>query len=162
MVPRSCGGVMGMGVALTLAAAVHASPSGGYAGLVENASLKAQLNSQVAIAEEKRKEQFGPITPVLKYKDLDDAIARANSTEYGLGGTVFGEDFDEARRVAGLLDTGGVGINGSLGAPAEIPFGGTKRSGVGRELGRSGMDAVRRVDAPTPGDRQYRRSQRDV
>ena len=47
---------------------------------------------------------------------------------------------EEAQRVARGLDTGGVGINGFLGAPIQIPFGGTKRSGVGRELGRSGMD----------------------
>jgi succinate-semialdehyde dehydrogenase/glutarate-semialdehyde dehydrogenase len=72
--------------------------------------------------------------------DADAAVALANSSQYGLGGTVFGEDLDEARRVAGQLDTGGVGINGFLGAPIQIPFGGTKRSGFGRELGRSGMD----------------------
>ena len=53
---------------------------------------------------------------------------------------MFGEDLDEARRVARQLDTGGVGINTFLGAPVPIPFGGTKNSGVGRELGRSGMD----------------------
>ena len=50
------------------------------------------------------------------------------------------KDLDEARRVAGRLDTGSVGINNWLGAPIEIPFGGTKSSGIGRELGRSGMD----------------------
>ena len=64
----------------------------------------------------------------------------ANSSSYGLGGTVFAENPEEAQRVARGLDTGGVGINRFLGAPIQIPFGGTKRSGVGRELGRSGMD----------------------
>jgi len=85
-------------------------------------------------------EAFGPLAMVYRVPDAGAAVALANSSSYGLGGTVFGEDLDEARRVAGRLDTGGVGINNFLGAPIEIPFGGTKRSGVGRELGRSGMD----------------------
>jgi Aldehyde dehydrogenase family/Bacterial regulatory helix-turn-helix protein, lysR family len=60
--------------------------------------------------------------------DADAAVALANSSRYGLGGTVFGQ-VDEARRVAGRLGTGGVGINNFLGAPIEIPFGGTKLRG---------------------------------
>jgi succinate-semialdehyde dehydrogenase/glutarate-semialdehyde dehydrogenase len=71
--------------------------------------------------------------------DADAAVSLANSSAYGLGGTVFGAT-DEAFAVAQRLDTGGTGINRWLGAPIEVPFGGTKRSGVGRELGRSGMD----------------------
>jgi succinate-semialdehyde dehydrogenase/glutarate-semialdehyde dehydrogenase len=85
-------------------------------------------------------EAFGPLAMIYRVPDADAAVALANDSSYGLGGTVYGEDLDEARRVAGRLDTGGVGINNYLGAPIEIPFGGTKRSGVGRELGRSGMD----------------------
>jgi succinate-semialdehyde dehydrogenase/glutarate-semialdehyde dehydrogenase len=85
-------------------------------------------------------EAFGPLAMIYRVPDAETAVELANSSKYGLGGTVFGEDLDEARRVAGHLDTGGVGINNFLGAPIEIPFGGTKRSGVGRELGRSGMD----------------------
>jgi succinate-semialdehyde dehydrogenase/glutarate-semialdehyde dehydrogenase len=85
-------------------------------------------------------EAFGPLAMIYRVPDADAAVALANSSQYGLGGTVFSEDLDEARRVAGQLDTGGVGINGFLGAPIQIPFGGTKRSGFGRELGRSGMD----------------------
>ena len=60
--------------------------------------------------------------------DADAAVALANSSRYGLGGTVFGQ-VNEARRVAGRLGTGGVGINNFLGAPIEIPFGGTKLRG---------------------------------
>jgi succinate-semialdehyde dehydrogenase / glutarate-semialdehyde dehydrogenase len=85
-------------------------------------------------------EAFGPLAMIYRVVDADEAIALANSSSYGLGGTVFAEDCKEALRVAGQLDTGGVGINSFLGAPIEIPFGGTKRSGFGRELGRSGMD----------------------
>jgi succinate-semialdehyde dehydrogenase/glutarate-semialdehyde dehydrogenase len=85
-------------------------------------------------------EAFGPLAMIYRVADADAAVALANSSQYGLGGTVFAEDLDEARRVAGRPDTGGVGINNFLGAPVETPFGGTKRSGVGRELGRSEMD----------------------
>jgi succinate-semialdehyde dehydrogenase / glutarate-semialdehyde dehydrogenase len=89
-------------------------------------------------------EAFGPLAMIYRVPDADAAVELANSSEYGLGGTVFGEP-EEARRVAGRLDTGGVGINNYLGAPITIPFGGTKRSGVGRELGRSGMDQFANV-----------------
>jgi succinate-semialdehyde dehydrogenase/glutarate-semialdehyde dehydrogenase len=87
-------------------------------------------------------EAFGPLAMLYIVPDADAAVELANGSPYGLGGTVFAEDLDEARRVAGLLDTGMVGINRWLGAPAEIPFGGTKRSGVGREMGRTGLDAL--------------------
>jgi succinate-semialdehyde dehydrogenase / glutarate-semialdehyde dehydrogenase len=85
-------------------------------------------------------EAFGPLAMVYRVPNADAAVKLANSSPYGLGGTVFGEDLEEARGVASRLDTGGVGINTFLGAPIEIAFGGTKRSGMGRELGRSGMD----------------------
>jgi succinate-semialdehyde dehydrogenase/glutarate-semialdehyde dehydrogenase len=85
-------------------------------------------------------EAFGPLAVIYTVPDADAAVELANSSPYGLGGTVFAEDLDEARRVAGLLNTGAVGINTWLAAPVEMPFGGTKRSGVGRELGRTGMD----------------------
>ena len=84
-------------------------------------------------------EPFGPLGMIFRVADADEAIALANDNPYGLGGAVFGAD-DEAFAVARRLDTGGVGVNAFLGSPTEVPFGGTKRSGVGRELGRSGMD----------------------
>lgn len=84
-------------------------------------------------------EAFGPLGVVYRVPDARAAVDLANASPYGLSATVFGDEGD-AREVAALLDTGGVGINGFLGAPIEIPFGGTKRSGLGRELGRSGMD----------------------
>ena len=90
-------------------------------------------------------EAFGPLVMVYRVADARAAVTLANSSSYGLGGTVFAEDLDEAQRVAAAMDTGMVGINGWLGAPIEIPFGGTKRSGVGRELGRSGMDVFANI-----------------
>ncbi|WP_138733710.1 aldehyde dehydrogenase family protein [Modestobacter excelsi] len=85
-------------------------------------------------------EAFGPLAMIFRVPDADGAIQLANDSIYGLGGTVFGEDVEEARAVAGQLDTGMVGVNNFLGGPIEIPFGGTKRSGYGRELGKSAMD----------------------
>ena len=86
-----------------------------------------------------REEPFGPLGMIFRVADTDAAVTLANDNPYGLGGAVFGAD-DEALAVARRLDTGGVGVNAFLGSPTQIPFGGTKRSGVGRELGRSGMD----------------------
>jgi succinate-semialdehyde dehydrogenase/glutarate-semialdehyde dehydrogenase len=84
-------------------------------------------------------EAFGPLAMIYRVADADAAVELANSSIYGLGGTVFGAEA-EAQRVAERLDTGHVGINTYLRAPIQMPFGGTKHSGIGRELGRSGMD----------------------
>lgn len=85
-------------------------------------------------------EAFGPLAMIYRVPDADAAVELANSSVYGLGGTVFGEQ-EEAFAVAERLDTGAVGVNGWFGAPIEVPFGGVKRSGVGRELGTVGLDA---------------------
>ena len=87
-----------------------------------------------------REEQFGPVTPVMKYSDIDDAIARANSTEYGLGGTVWGSDLEQAYQVASKLDTGTVWVNKHLDLPPDIPFAGAKQSGLGTEMGHEGLE----------------------
>ncbi|MBT2273894.1 aldehyde dehydrogenase family protein [Rhodococcus qingshengii] len=84
-------------------------------------------------------EAFGPIGIIFRVKDATAAVELANDSKYGLGGTVYGETA-EAEEVARQLDTGTVGINTYYGAPVEAPFGGTKASGFGRELGRAGMD----------------------
>lgn len=93
-----------------------------------------------------REEAFGPLGLIFKVADADAAVELANDNPYGLGGAVFGEP-QQAHEVARQLDTGGVGVNCFLGSPTEIPFGGTKRSGVGRELGPSGMDAFANMKA---------------
>ena len=86
-----------------------------------------------------REELFGPVGQVYRALDEDDAVRIANDTPYGLGSYVFTTDQDQALRVADRLDTGMVFINGvGLDAP-ELPFGGTKRSGFGRELGDLGI-----------------------
>ncbi len=85
-------------------------------------------------------EQFGPVMPVLKYKTIDEAIERANSSEYGLGGTVWSKDTDRAVEVAKRLDTGTVWINKHLDLPPTVPYGGVKQSGFGVELGQQGLE----------------------
>jgi acyl-CoA reductase-like NAD-dependent aldehyde dehydrogenase len=87
-----------------------------------------------------REEQFGPVLPVLKYSSIDDAIARANSTPYGLGGTVWGTDIKRAFDVAQRIASGTVWINKHLELPPDIPFGGAKQSGFGTEMGQEGLE----------------------
>ena len=90
-------------------------------------------------------EQFGPVMPVLKYKTLDEAIARANSSEYGLGATVWSASNDRAYEVAMKLETGTVWINKHLDLPPDVPYGGTKQSGYGVELGQQGVEEFTQV-----------------
>ncbi len=87
-----------------------------------------------------QEEQFGPVLPVLKYSSLDDAIARANVGQYGLGGTVWGADSQRAFEVAQRMATGTIWINKHLELPPDIPFGGAKQSGFGTEMGQEGLE----------------------
>lgn len=79
-------------------------------------------------------EFFGPVSQLYRARDVEHAIEIANSSPFGLGGSVFTEDDELAHKVAHRLDTGMVYINQPTGVKADIPFGGTKRSGYGREL----------------------------
>jgi acyl-CoA reductase-like NAD-dependent aldehyde dehydrogenase len=88
-----------------------------------------------------REEQFGPVLPVLRYDDLDDALARANDSDYGLGGTIWTKDIQRGIDVAMKIDSGTVWVNKHLDLPFDIPFGGTKQSGIGREGGDDGLEA---------------------
>lgn len=85
-------------------------------------------------------ELFGPVAMVYKVKDEEEAVKLANDTPYGLSASVMASDADRARRVGGQIQTGMVFINEPAKTSAELPFGGVKQSGVGRELGRYGMD----------------------
>src|SRR5580693_6878289 len=87
-----------------------------------------------------REELFGPAAVVYRVADADEAVELANSSAFGLGGAVFSSDEKLAEEVADRLDVGMAWVNSAeLGGP-ELPFGGTKRSGVGRELGPLGID----------------------
>jgi succinate-semialdehyde dehydrogenase/glutarate-semialdehyde dehydrogenase len=85
-------------------------------------------------------EIFGPVAPIVSFATEEEAIARANATEYGLMGYVFTRDFNRALRVAEALDTGMVGLNQGVASNAAAPFGGIKQSGFGREGGAEGID----------------------
>ncbi len=84
-------------------------------------------------------EQFGPVLPVIKYSDPEDAIARANASPYGLGGSIWATDMDTAYALADKLDAGTVWVNKHAELDPTIPFGGSKMSGIGTELGEEGL-----------------------
>jgi succinate-semialdehyde dehydrogenase/glutarate-semialdehyde dehydrogenase len=85
-------------------------------------------------------EIFGPVAPVTAFESEEDAIARANDTEYGLVAYVFTRDIKRAIRVCEALDTGMVGLNQGMVSNAGAPFGGVKQSGIGREGGTEGLE----------------------
>ena len=85
-------------------------------------------------------EIFGPVAPVTTFESEEDAIARANDTEYGLVAYVFTRDLKRAIRVCEGLETGMVGLNQGMVSNAGAPFGGVKQSGIGREGGKEGME----------------------
>ncbi|WP_181781607.1 aldehyde dehydrogenase family protein, partial [Pseudonocardia pini] len=86
-----------------------------------------------------REEIFGPVAVVLPYADVDDAVRIANSTEYGLAGSVWGADTERAEQVAGRFRAGSVAVNSSAAMDLGSPFGGMGRSGTGRECGPEGV-----------------------
>jgi betaine-aldehyde dehydrogenase len=92
-----------------------------------------------------RNEIFGPLMSVLSFKTEDEAIARANATQFGLAGAVFTRDFTRAHRVATRIQAGIVWINDYNVTPPEVPFGGYKQSGVGRENGLQAIEHYTQV-----------------
>jgi succinate-semialdehyde dehydrogenase/glutarate-semialdehyde dehydrogenase len=86
-----------------------------------------------------REEPFSPIAPIASFDDFDEVVERANDTLYGLAGYVFTRSLSLANRAASALEVGMVGVNEMMLAAAEIPFGGVKESGFGREGGRLGI-----------------------
>jgi succinate-semialdehyde dehydrogenase/glutarate-semialdehyde dehydrogenase len=86
-----------------------------------------------------REETFGPVAAIQRYRNLDEAIALANDTPYGLAAYVFGRDLERCLYVAERLEAGGVGVNINDVTELAAPFGGWKESGFGRELGPEGL-----------------------
>ena len=87
-----------------------------------------------------REELFGPVAVVYRVKSEDEAVKLANDTPFGLGSYLFTTDPEQAERVANKIDAGMVYVNIVGADGAELPFGGVKRSGSGRELGKYGAD----------------------
>jgi acyl-CoA reductase-like NAD-dependent aldehyde dehydrogenase len=86
-------------------------------------------------------EQFGPVFPVLKFSDIEDAIARANNTRFGLSGSVWSRDIARATDIAARLEVGTAWVNQHRATAANVPFGGAKESGYGRTYSRLGLEA---------------------
>ncbi len=104
-----------------------------------------------------RDEFFGPVAMFFRVKDEDAAIALANDSDFGLGGSVFTKDLERGKHVASRVETGKMFINNISWSDSELPFGGIKDSGYGRELGDMGIQEfvnkklVRTLGAEAPG-----------
>jgi succinate-semialdehyde dehydrogenase/glutarate-semialdehyde dehydrogenase len=101
-----------------------------------------------------REETFGPVAPVFKFQTEAEAITLANSTEFGLASYFYSRDIGRIFRVGEALEYGMVGVNTGLISTAEVPFGGVKQSGLGREGGRQGIEDYVEVKYLCLGDIQ--------
>ncbi|BBK27644.1 aldehyde dehydrogenase family protein [Staphylococcus arlettae] len=111
-------------------------PEGLDKGYFARPTIFNNVDNQMTIAQE---EIFGPVMSVITYNDLDEAIAIANDTKYGLAGYVYGENLDNLRKVARSVEAGTIEIN-EAGRKPDLPFGGYKQSGIGREWGDFGIE----------------------
>ena len=112
------------------------------AGTFVEPTVFADVTDDMRIA---REEIFGPVMSVLDFDTEDEVVARANATPFGLAAGVFTADLARAHRVIARLDAGTTWINAYNLTPVEMPFGGVKQSGLGRENGRAALDAYTRV-----------------
>ncbi|NDZ93716.1 aldehyde dehydrogenase [Streptomyces sp. SID6673] len=117
------------------------TPAGIDRGFFVQPTVFGGVDNSATIA---REEVFGPVLTVLRYDDLDDAIALANDSAYGLGGTVWTSDPERGLGVARQIETGSFGVN-YFNLDWGSPFGGVKASGIGRELGPEGLAAYQNL-----------------
>lgn len=99
-------------------------------------TLVADVDNGIRLVDE---EQFGPALPIIRYSDIDEAIAKANDNPAGLGGSIWSSDPDRARHYAMKLECGSVWINKHGAIQPNAPFGGVKQSGIGVEFGVEGL-----------------------
>ena len=114
------------------------SPQGG-AGYFYPITLVGNVDNGTRLVDE---EQFGPVLPVIKYNTVEEAIAKANDSDVGLGASVWGDNLDEAQKVAAQMEAGIVWVNEHGMVDPMVPFGGVKNSGYGQEFGLAGLKAV--------------------
>ena len=109
------------------------SPTGANeGGFFYEPTILADVQEGVRIVDE---EQFGPVMPLIKYSDVDDALFRANDTDFGLGGSVWTNDLAKGAAIAAKIQSGVRGVNAHPGGGPGTPFGGVKQSGIGVEGG---------------------------
>jgi acyl-CoA reductase-like NAD-dependent aldehyde dehydrogenase len=130
-----------------------ARAGGGGGGLPDGVrpTLFADVDNAMAVA---REEIFGPVPSVIPYRHPDDAVRIANDSESGLSGSVWTADADRGMAVARGIRTGSFGVNQPYGMDPTAPFGGMKASGIGRELGREGLDGyleLKAISVAPPG-----------
>ncbi|MDT2841157.1 aldehyde dehydrogenase family protein [Vagococcus lutrae] len=107
-------------------------------GVFMQPTLLSEVTNDMRVAQE---EIFGPVAVIIKFKDIDEVIAMANDSEYGLAGGVWTQDLNKALKVGREVQTGRVWVNTYNQLPAGTPFGGVKNSGIGRETYKSMVDA---------------------
>ena len=90
-------------------------------------------------------EQFGPVIPLIRFKSDDEIVARANASQYGLGGSVWSSSFDRARKIAEDIDAGTVWINQHITIGPHIPMAGSKQSGIGVEQSLEGLSEFTQI-----------------
>src|SRR6201996_9470025 len=112
-------------------------PADRETGFFIEPTVIAGLDNNAKVA---REEIFGPVLTVIAHDGDDDAVRIANDSPYGLSGTVFSSDEDRANGVAARMRVGTVNINGGVWYSADMPFGGYKQSGIGREMGLAGFE----------------------
>jgi acyl-CoA reductase-like NAD-dependent aldehyde dehydrogenase len=105
-------------------------------------TILTDISDGVRIVDE---EQFGPALPVIGYRDLDDAVARANATHFGLGSSVWGDDLERAAAVAERLEAGMTWVNTHNTTTLDQPFAGIKWSGIGVENGRWALEGFTEI-----------------
>ena len=113
------------------------APEGIDAGYYVSPTLFVDVDNSMTIA---REEIFGPVLVVIPYEDDDDAVRIANDNDYGLAGYVLSESLERSIGVARRLRAGSIGLNGTAAYGADVPFGGYKASGVGRQNGVAGFE----------------------
>jgi acyl-CoA reductase-like NAD-dependent aldehyde dehydrogenase len=90
-------------------------------------------------------EQFGPVLPIIRYSDVEDAVRRANGTEFGLDASVWGNDQAAVNMVVHALEAGTVWVNKHAEIAPHVPMGGIKSSGIGVEFGEEGLAAYTNI-----------------
>jgi aldehyde dehydrogenase (NAD+) len=113
-------------------------------GFYVEPTLLANVDEQATVA---REEIFGPVLVVLPHDGDDDAVRIANSSMYGLSGAVASASVERAEAVARRLRTGTVAVNDAMWYAPDVPFGGYRQSGVGRESGRAGFEEYLEIKA---------------